>query len=62
MRRDRGEDVAAVESSAEGVEEIAFAGDVAYARFFLPEDHREHAVIRSYEIVAGGFRQQGPAR
>ena len=62
VRGDGRKDVAAMKCSAEGMQKITLAGDVADFCFLPGEDHRKHAVVGRDEILPGHFREQGPPR
>src|SRR5581483_2681922 len=55
IRSDGGENVASMESIADGLQEIMIGSDVAHAEPLFPiVDQREHAVVGTYECVLLG--------
>jgi len=62
MRGDRGKDIASVERTADRVEKIAVAGDVADLWLFVSEDDGEHSVVRRDKELSSHLGQYWTAR
>src|SRR5262249_4960632 len=59
---DWSEDVAALERAADGLAKVTVGRDQADLMLLVPVDHRQHFVIGRYEILTGGFHQDGAAK